>query len=227
MLTTVVDRVLAALGLLVTSPFLLISAIGVKLSSPGPALYRAERAGQGGKPFLMLKLRTMHAGAATGGRITGSRDPRVFGWGAVLRRFKLDELPQLVNVLRGDMAIVGPRPEDVGIVREHYDPMMLESLEVAPGITSPGSLHYFADEATLPDDPHQAERVYLDRLLPAKIALDLVYVRNRSLRYQLEIIMRTALGIIGLGRLFRTRLAWERAEADRILAVRTAGGDPS
>lgn len=217
-MTRLLDRLLSLIALVVTSPLLLLAALGIRKASAGPVLYRAERAGVGGAPFTMYKLRTMHVGSADSGRITGTADARVFGVGAILRRLKLDELPQLVNVLRGDMALVGPRPEDLSIVREHYDAMMWETLTVPPGITSPGSLHYFADEASLPADPEAAEAVYLERLLPAKIALDLVFVRNRSVRYEIEILIRTLFGIVGLDRLFADRLAWERDEAWKILA---------
>ena len=157
MTTRAIDAVLALAGLVVTSPLLALSAVAVRLSSPGPVLHRAERAGRGGVPFTMYKLRTMRVDSAGVGRITAGRDPRILPVGRVLRRAKLDELPQLVNVLRGEMALVGPRPEDLSIVREHYDAMMWESLDVPPGVTSPGSLHYFADEADLPDDPVAAE----------------------------------------------------------------------
>ena len=202
-----------ALGLLLTAPFSALAALGIKLSSAGPVLYRARRAGKGGEPFSMYKFRTMHGGASQGGRITGSSDPRVFRWGALLRGFKIDELPQLVNVLRGDMSMVGPRPEDVTIVRERYDAFMWRSLDVRPGITGPGSLDYFADEARLPSDAAAAEAIYLNELLPRKIALDLVYVRNVSLGYYLELMLRTVAGIVGLGRLFRRKAAWERDTA--------------
>lgn len=196
------DRFVAGVTLALLSPLMAVVAALVKVTSPGPVFYRAQRVGMDGQPFTMFKFRTMHVGAAAGGAITASRDPRVFLVGRWLRKGKLDELPQLINVVRGEMAIVGPRPEDVRIVRDHYDAFMRESLTVRPGLTSPGSLHYFADEGALPDDPVEAQRIYLDRLLVPKIALDLVYVRNRTLRYQVELVARTAFGIVGLGRCF-------------------------
>lgn len=212
-----VDRIVSGIGLAASSPLLLLAVLGIRKASPGPVFYRAERAGQGGVPFTMYKLRTMHVDAASSGRITGRADLRVFRWGSILRRLKLDELPQLINVFRGEMAMVGPRPEDMSIVREHYDPLMWESLTIPPGITSPGSLHYFADEDGLPSDPEAAEAVYIERLLPLKIALDLVYVRNRSLRYDVEVLARTLLAILGLDRIFGARLVWEHEEARKIL----------
>ena len=129
-----------------TSAVMLIAALGIRLASPGPIVYRTVRAGLLGAPFTMYKLRTMHVGSHDGGRITsaGCRASSVSA--GCLRRTKLDEVPQLVNVLKGDMALVGPRPEDLSIVQDHYDEWMWESLSVRPGMTSPGSLRYFAEE---------------------------------------------------------------------------------
>lgn len=212
------DRIAAAAGLVATSPVVAVCALGVKLSSPGPVLHRSLRAGQAGEPFTMYKLRTMHDGAEAEGRITAGRDTRVFGFGRFLRRTKLDEIPQLVNVLRGEMALVGPRPEDLWIVQEHYDALMWETLTVPPGLTSPGSLHYFGGEGRLPREPQLTEAVYLRRLLPRKIALDLVYVRNRSPRYAAELLLRTAMGVLGLRQAFLGRSAEEQRRAEEILA---------
>ena len=217
--TRTLDILLSAIGLLASAPLLLLAAIGIKATSPGPVLHRARRVGLGGRPFTMLKLRTMHLGSAAGGRITSSVDPRVFAWGGALRRSKVDELPQLVNVLKGDMSLVGPRPEDVSIVRDHYTPFMRESLAVRPGVTGPGSLNYFAIERGLPDDPAAAEVQYLRHLLPRKIALDLVFVRNRSTRYYLGLVFRTFLGLVGLGRIFAQRAKWEQSTAASYLAT--------
>lgn len=222
-----VSRVVAALGLVVALPVMVLTAVAIKASSRGPVLFRAVRAGRRGLPFTMLKFRTMHLGRHVGGgRITGGRDARVFTVGRWLRRFKLDELPQLVNVVRGHMALVGPRPEDPSIVQEHYTPFMHQSLTVLPGLTSPGSLGYYADEANLPDDPEEAERLYLRELLPRKIAVDLVYVVNRSWRYDMELVARTAASMIGLRRLFTARQAWERHEATRLLRGPAAAPEP-
>lgn len=203
------DALVATLGLIICAPLVAVAAVGIKLSSRGPVMYRACRAGLDGKPFTMFKLRTMHNESSAAGRITGSSDPRVFPWGSVLRAVKLDEVPQLINVVLGDMALVGPRPEDVTIVENDYDAMMRESLKVRPGITGPGALDYFAAEAELPTDPAEAERLYLDTLLPRKIALDLVYVRNRTFRYHVELVMRTLLSVLGVHRVFRQKQLWE------------------
>lgn len=213
-----VSRVLAALGLVVTSPVLALASMLIKASSGGPVLFRAQRIGLGGRPFSMFKLRTMHQGQdAVALRITGGKDVRVFPVGRWLRRFKVDELPQLMNILRGEMALVGPRPEDPSIVDDYYTPFMLQTLCVLPGLTSPGSLGYYGEEARLPDDAEEAERIYVSDFLPRKIALDVVYIRHRSWRYDLELVVRTMASMGGFHGLFRGRQAWERDEAARLL----------
>ncbi len=190
MIRRLCDLALAAVALAAAAPLLVAAAAGIRLSSPGPVLYRAPRVGRGRKLFRMYKLRTMHVDAAAGSAITGRDDPRVFTFGAWLRRTKLDEVPQLFNVLRGDMAIVGPRPEDPKFVERHYAPVHFETLAVRPGLASPGSIYnYTHGEAMLTgDDP---ERVYVERLLPVKLALDVVYVRHASLSYDVRIVART------------------------------------
>jgi lipopolysaccharide/colanic/teichoic acid biosynthesis glycosyltransferase len=148
--------------------------------------------GKDGTLFTMYKLRSMHRDPGLpASRITGQADPRVFRFGRWLRQAKLDELPQLVNVLRGDMAIVGPRPEDPAIVARHYTTLERETLRVRPGLASPGSLFHFTHgERWLGNaDP---EREYVDRLMPVKLALDVVYVRRASFGYDLRVIGRTA-----------------------------------
>jgi lipopolysaccharide/colanic/teichoic acid biosynthesis glycosyltransferase len=186
------DLCLAALGLVLTAPLLAFAALGIRLASPGPLFYRARRVGKDGTLFTMYKLRSMHRDPGLpASRITGQADPRVFRFGRWLRQAKLDELPQLVNVLRGDMAIVGPRPEDPAIVARHYTTLERETLRVRPGLASPGSLFHFTHgERWLGNaDP---EREYVDRLMPVKLALDVVYVRRASFGYDLRVIGRTA-----------------------------------
>jgi len=190
------DIVLAALGLALVAPVLALAALAIRLANPGSVLYRARRVGRAGAPFTMYKLRTMHQGRpGRASRITGQDDPRVFPLGALLRRTKIDELPQLFNVLRGDMSIVGPRPEDPDIVERHYTPLLRETLAVQPGLASPGSLyHYTHGDALLASgDP---ETAYVERLLPLKVALDVVYVRHASLRTDVRIIGRTLSTIV-------------------------------
>lgn len=212
-----ITRIIAAICALVVSPVVAISALAIKVASPGPAVFRTPRAGKDGEVFTMYKLRTMHRGPVGDARITSRDDERVFAIGRWLRRLKLDELTQLVNVVRGEMAIVGPRPEDPSIVEDQYTPFMRESLGVRPGLTSPGSLAYYADEAMLPSDPVAAQNLYFAELLPRKIALDMVYVQNRSRRYDAELVIRTICGLVGVHGLFPEHQRWEQREAQRLL----------
>jgi lipopolysaccharide/colanic/teichoic acid biosynthesis glycosyltransferase len=213
------DIVCAGTALLVTAPLLGLAAIGIKLTDPGPVFYRARRAGFLGKPFTMFKLRTMRQApeTGTGARITGAQDARVFRFGQLLRRTKIDELPQLFNVLRGDMSIVGPRPEDPSIVERHYRANHYRTLGVRPGLASPGSLYQFVHgDALLGRDP---EMGYVTKILNTKLALDLVYLRHASMRRDLAIIGRTlwAIGSVVAGRRRFAQLP-EMTEARRLLA---------
>ena len=191
-----VDVALATAALVVATPLLALAAVGIRLTSPGPVVYRARRVGQYGRMFMMYKLRTMHvATAGNGRRITARDDERIFPFGRWLRRTKVDELPQLINVLRGDMAIVGPRPEDPDIVAHHYSRAHLDTLRVRPGLASPGSLYaYTHGEALL--DGGDPETNYVRRLLDFKLALDLVYVRHASVTRDLTFMARTAATIV-------------------------------
>jgi lipopolysaccharide/colanic/teichoic acid biosynthesis glycosyltransferase len=184
------DIAVAAVGLWMTSPVLAAAAIAIALSSPGPILYWAPRVGRRGRVFRMCKLRTMHLGADRGSAITAPNDPRVFPVGGVLRATKLDEVPQLWNVLRGDMALVGPRPEDPAIVARHYGALEHGTLAVRPGLTSPGALYGYTHGNALldPDDPTGS---YVSRLMPIKLRLEALYVRDQSVAYDLRILVRT------------------------------------
>ena len=184
------DLVISIPGLLLLSPLLLVLALWVKLDSEGPVLYRGKRVGQDGRPFLMYKFRTMVVGAEKRGpAVTYRDDPRITGAGRFLRRAKLDELPQLLNVLRGEMSLVGPRPEDPSYVA-FYTPEQRLALSVKPGITGPTQLEY-RDEASMLQGEGVDEE-YVTRLMPEKLKLDLEYVRDRSLLLDLKILWRTA-----------------------------------
>jgi lipopolysaccharide/colanic/teichoic acid biosynthesis glycosyltransferase len=184
------DLLVASIGLIAAAPIIALAGVGIRLSSPGPIFHKAVRAGRHGRPFVMYKLRTMHLSQGVASAITAGNDPRVFRFGAWLRRSKLDELPQFWNVLRGDMAIVGPRPEDPKFVRDHYAPLHHETLRVRPGLTSPSSLYdYVHGEPRLTSG--NVETQYVEELLPVKLALEVVYVRRISLRYDLAIMGRT------------------------------------
>jgi lipopolysaccharide/colanic/teichoic acid biosynthesis glycosyltransferase len=183
------DIIGSSVALVLLGPSLAVAALGIRLCSPGDVLHRARRVGKGGAEFTMYKLRTMHARSG-GGAITAPDDPRVFPFGAWLRRLKFDEVPQFYNILRGDMSIVGPRPEDPGIVREHYTPAHMETLAVRPGLTSPGTLYYYTQSDRILTEG-DAERRYVEELLPVKLDLEWVYIRQQSFTYDLTLMIRT------------------------------------
>ena len=189
------DMAAAIIGLLLLSPVFLLAFVGIKATSSGPAIYRARRMGQHGVVFVMHKFRTMHVANQQASVITGVADKRVFGFGRLLRATKIDELPQLYDVLTGTMSIVGPRPEDPKIVEHHYNQLARETLNVAPGLASPGSIYnYTHGHLYLRDaDP---EGSYVRQLLPMKLALELVYLRRQSFTGDLLVIARTAITIV-------------------------------
>ncbi len=189
------DILFAVTVLVLASPFLLLAAIGVKIMSPGPVFYRAKRVGKDMRVFDMLKFRSMHVGSDKGSAITGRSDSRVFPLGALLRKTKIDELPQFLNVLKGDMSIVGPRPEDPGIVENSYLPWMKETLSVPPGITSPGAIYYYAYGLELLSD-EDIEGSYVDRLLAPKLALDRAYLDRANFRSDLYYAILTFLAVV-------------------------------
>ena len=181
---------LSLLGLVALSPVLLAVAVAVKCSSPGPVLYRARPVGKDGRLFDLFKFRSMVTDAAERGpRVTGSGDARVTGVGRVLRRTKLDELPQLLNILAGDMALVGPRPEDPGYVTS-YSAEQLQVLRVKPGLTSAATLLHRHEEQMLtgPD----WDETYRREILPAKLQIELDYLSRRTLSKDVLILAQTA-----------------------------------
>lgn len=192
-MTRLPDLVVASAGLVLLSPLLAVVAVALKIDSAGPILYRARRVGRNGELFELYKFRTMVMGAERlGPGITTAGDPRVTRIGRLLRRSKLDELPQLVNVLRGEMSLVGPRPEDPRYVA-NYTAEQRRVLDVRPGITSPASLEYRHEE-TLLEGPDW-ERRYLEEIVPHKLAIELDYLRRRTWWFDLGILVRTAVAI--------------------------------
>jgi lipopolysaccharide/colanic/teichoic acid biosynthesis glycosyltransferase len=192
-MTRFVDVLFATLGLLTLSPFLLVLAALVRLTSPGPALYRAQRVGKNGRLFRLYKFRSMMIEAAhLGPGLTTAGDNRITPVGRWLRRFKFDELPQLVNILIGDMSLVGPRPEDPRYVA-HYTPEQRRVLAVRPGLTSPASVRYRAEETLLAGADWEA--VYLQQILPDKLRLELEYLQTRTAFSDLKILWQTALAV--------------------------------
>lgn len=183
------QRTLAGIGLLLLLPALLAIGVAIKLDSAGPVFHAATRVGRGGRLFTLYKFRTMIQGAATlGPGITGARDPRVTRVGAFLRRSKLDELPQLWNVVRGEMRLVGPRPEDPRFVAL-YGPDQQLVLSVWPGITGPSQLAFYNEEELLAMG--EPETLYVREILPRKLALDLAYASHHSFFDDLHIIGQT------------------------------------
>ncbi|MGH7494862.1 MAG: sugar transferase [bacterium] len=197
MIKRLVEKFLAAVAVILLSPIFLLAALGIRLSSAGPVFYCAQRMGRNQRIFTMYKFRTMHVQTRPQSAITATYDPRVYPFGALLRKLKIDELPQLLNILKGEMSFVGPRPEDPAIVRKHYSPLQLETLQVLPGLASPGSIYNYTHIEAQLDTAH-AERSYLEKQLKLKLALELVYVREASLFYDARIVLRTLLVILAI-----------------------------
>jgi lipopolysaccharide/colanic/teichoic acid biosynthesis glycosyltransferase len=184
------DILAAGGGLILLGPLLLLLALAVKATSAGPVFFRQERVGRGGRIFRILKFRTMVADAERRGlHITAGGDPRITPVGRLLRHYKMDELPQLWNVLAGDMSLVGPRPEVAKYVAL-YSPEQRRVLDVRPGITDPASLAYRHEEALLAQaaDP---ERFYVEEVMPAKLRINMDYINHRSFVRDLTVLFRT------------------------------------
>jgi lipopolysaccharide/colanic/teichoic acid biosynthesis glycosyltransferase len=195
MLKGLFDIIVSGIALMVLLPLFLIIAIAVKLSGKGPVFYLQKRVGLNGTDFTILKFRTMHTGSDKAGLLTvGGRDSRITGVGYVLRKYKLDELPQLINVLIGDMSLVGPRPE----VRKYvdmYSAEQLRVLSVKPGITDYASILYSGENEILGKaaDP---EKEYIQNIMPAKLALNLKYINERSFLEDIKILGQTVTKIL-------------------------------
>ncbi len=184
------DLVASGLGLLVLSPLFLILAVWIKCDSKGPVFYRQVRVGRNNRDFRLYKFRSMRVGSDKRGLITiGGHDPRVTRSGYYIRRYKLDELPQLINVFVGDMSLVGPRPE----VRKYvdlYTPEQIHVLDVRPGITDLASIRYRNENELLEqvDDP---ERYYVDEIMQDKLRINLEYVAHHSFATDISLIINT------------------------------------
>ena len=182
------DVIVSAIALLILSPLFLVVACAVWVNDPGPIIFRHQRVGRGFRPFSVLKFRTMRQAQSFKSELTFRNDPRVTAVGRFLRFTKLDELPQLVNVLRGEMSLVGPRPESPQFVA-HYTPEQRLILLVRPGLTGPASVRYRHQEKLLtgPD----FERYYVDVIMPAKLAINLQYVRHHPIWVDLVLMAQT------------------------------------
>ena len=191
----VLDVLVAAVGLVFVGPLLALIALMIKLSSPGPVFYRGMRVGLDGKVFAMMKFRTMVVNAESlGGSATAADDPRITNIGKLLRRYKLDELPQLLNVLTGDMSLVGPRPEVQKYVNL-YSPEEKTILTVRPGITDWASI-WNSNEAAVLEGSRDPEKTYEELIRPTKLALQLLYVRKHSFFMDLKILFHTAVKLV-------------------------------
>lgn len=189
------DIVLSFLGIVAISPILLFIALWIKADSKGPIIFKQQRVGKEGHPFMIYKFRTMVVDAERlGKQITVGRDPRITQSGHFLRKFKLDELPQLFNVLKGDMSFVGPRPEVPHYV-ELYNEIQKEVLTLRPGITDYASIKYSNENEILAKatDP---EKIYIEQIMQDKLQLNLTYIRDASIKKDIEIIFRTLYKIV-------------------------------
>jgi lipopolysaccharide/colanic/teichoic acid biosynthesis glycosyltransferase len=190
------DLLLSSLGLLALAPVLLLIALLVKLDSPGPVFYRQERVGRGGRPFFIHKFRTMrHDPAGQGLQITVGADSRITRVGGFLRASKLDELPQLLDVWRGCMSLVGPRPEVPRYVAHYPAALRDKVLSVRPGITDLASIEY-RDESRVLARAADPEQAYIHEVLPHKLALAASYVDQASLWLDVRLILRTLSAIV-------------------------------
>jgi len=182
--------------LIISSPILIIISILIVSTSKGGVFFRQNRVGKGGIDFGLFKFRTMKPNSESAGQITvGGRDPRITKVGYYLRKFKLDELPQLLNILKGDMSVVGPRPE----VRRYvdlYNEQQLRVLSVRPGLTDYASIEYINENEILgkADDPDKA---YIEEVMPAKLELNLKYIADQSFLLDLKLVFRT------IGKIFK------------------------
>lgn len=224
-----IDMAGASLVLVLAAPVLVAAALAIWLQDGGSPIYRAPRVGRGGRDFAMYKLRTMVPGAdRLGGRLTPRSDPRVTPLGAWLRRCKIDELPQLWNVLRGEMSIVGPRPDvrDGGV--DGYSPAEMDLLSVRPGITDFASILFF-DEGRLLDKAADPIEFYMTAIRPLKSRLGLLYVERRSPRTDLVVMGLTLLALVARPlalRMVASRIeAWDADAAP--IEIRGSGAQPT
>ncbi len=189
------DLIASGIGFLILSPFIALIAFAIFFEDGGSPFFRQIRIGRYGRPFSMIKLRTMVQDAhRLGGALTVGDDPRITRIGYWLRRFKIDELPQLINVLRGDMSLVGPRPEVPHYVNQ-YTPSQRKVLQLMPGITDPASIAYRHESRLLSDSP-DPEKTYVSFIMPRKIELNLEYARSATMEADIRILFNTLARIL-------------------------------
>ena len=185
------DLLFAVCFLVVFSPVYLISWLIIKITSPGPAIYKAERVGKGGKLFKCYKFRSMRMDSGRVRLTTLENDERIFPFGKFIRKTKIDEMPQVVNILKGEMSVVGPRPEDKENADKVYVGEFVHILDVKPGLTSTASLYDYTHGEKFED-----EESYEKEFMPKKLKLELYYVNHRSFWYDIVLVLRTAWLII-------------------------------
>ena len=187
----VFDVLFAVLFLLVFSPIFVITIIVIKIVSPGPVFYKARRVGLHGNVFTCYKFRSMCVDSGEVKLTTLQNDNRIFPFGYFIRKAKIDEMPQVFNILLGQMTIVGPRPEDVANVRNLYHGEYKRILDIKPGLASPASLYDYTH-----GEQYEDEKLYETEFLPQKLAFELYYVKNRGLLYDMLLILKTAFVIV-------------------------------
>ena len=193
-MTRIFDILLATLGLVILSPLLIFVYVAIVLESRGGGFYRQERTGRYGKPFRLIKFRSMYVNADKHGLITvGGHDNRITRVGYYIRKYKIDELPQLINVVKGDMSIVGPRPE-VKKYTDLYTDEQRKILDVRPGITDYASIKY-VDENDILGASDNPERIYIEHIMPDKIKLNMIYISQNGIKEYFKIIFLTLTNI--------------------------------
>lgn len=193
-MTRIFDILLATLGLVILSPLLIFVYVAIVLESRGGGFYRQERTGRYGKPFRLIKFRSMNVNADKHGLITvGGHDNRITRVGYYIRKYKIDELPQLINVVKGDMSIVGPRPE-VKKYTDLYTEEQRKILDVRPGITDYASIKY-VDENEILGTSDNPERIYIEHIMPDKIKLNMIYISQNDIKEYFKIIFLTLTNI--------------------------------
>ncbi len=183
------DIIFSLLGIIILSPFFIIIYVWIRLESPGDGFYVQQRIGRFGQPFGLYKFRSMRVGADKNGELTIGNDNRITRIGGFLRKYKIDELPQLFNVLKGEMSLVGPRPEVERYVKLYSD-VQRQVLNVRPGITDYASIQY-ADENTILGQAEDPEREYIEHIMPDKIRINMQYINNHTLKEYFKIILLT------------------------------------
>ncbi len=197
------DVLLSGAAFAALLPVFVVSAIAIKLDTEGPVIFSQERVGKAGRPFRILKFRSMIVGSERAGpKVSGTKDSRITKVGGFLRRTKLDEFPQLWNVLRGDMTLVGPRAEVPEMI-QHYTPSERILLECKPGLTGPGQIFFTESQAAVLDELDDPEAYYVQHQLHEKLAIDLNYLRNRRWTTDMRVVWRTLLVILSPRRRFQ------------------------